>query len=105
MRDGLSLGDAWHYEPFGEGPQAIVPFHKLSQWLTYSLVETLLRSRIEVTHVDRLTGLPEYRNGGLLYEFNKESTVLSFIYLNLTIVCECIQVFFSIQRSHTTCTG
>ncbi len=68
MRDGLSLGDAWHYEPFGEGPQAIVPFHKLSQWLTYSLVETLLRSRIEVTHVDRLTGLPEYRNGGLLYE-------------------------------------
>ena len=46
----------------------ILPFHKLSQWLTYSLVETLLRSRIEVTCVDRLTGLPEYRNGGLLYE-------------------------------------
>lgn len=68
VRDGLSLGDAWHYEPFGRGPAAIVPFHKLSQWLTYSLVETLIRSGIDVTGVDRLTGLPEYRNGGLLYE-------------------------------------
>lgn len=68
VRDGMSLGDAWVYEPFGDGPEGIVPFHKLSQWLTYSLVETLVRNGIEVCDVDRLTGLPEYRNGGLLYE-------------------------------------
>lgn len=68
VRDGLSLGDAWTYAPFGDGPGGIVPFHKLSQWLTYSLVETLLRSDISVTGVERLTGLPEYRNGGLFYE-------------------------------------
>lgn len=66
--DGIRLGDAWVYEPFGDDVGAIVPFHKLSQWLTYSLVETLERSGIAVTGLERLTGLPEYRNGGLLYE-------------------------------------
>jgi hypothetical protein len=66
--DGLRLGDAWIYEPFGDDLDAIVPFHKLSQWLTYSLVETLERSDITVTGLNELTGLPEYRNGGLLYE-------------------------------------
>ncbi len=65
---GVDLGDAWHYEPFGDGPASIVPFHKLSQWLSYSLAETLERSGIAVTELDGLTGLPEYRNGGLLYE-------------------------------------
>lgn len=68
VRDGVSLGDAWSYTPFGDGPASIVPFHKLSQWLTYSLVETLIRSGISVVGVERLTGLPEYRNGGLFYE-------------------------------------
>ncbi len=66
--DGRRLGDAWYYEPFGEGPSAVIPFHKLSQWLTYSLCETFLRSGIEVIGVETLTGLPEYRNGGLLLE-------------------------------------
>lgn len=45
-----------------------VPFHKLSQWLTYSLIEPLEQSGITVTHLDTLTGLPEYRNGGLLID-------------------------------------
>lgn len=66
--DGVLLGDAWHYAPFGDGPASIVPFHKLSQWLTYSLAETLERSGIAVAALDELTGLPEYRNGGLLLE-------------------------------------
>lgn len=66
--DGVELGDAWHYAPFGEGPDSIIPFHKLSQWLTYSLAETCERSGVAVTGLDSLTGLPEYRNGGLLYE-------------------------------------
>jgi hypothetical protein len=48
--------------PWGEG---LVCFHKLSQWLTYSLVEPLLWHGLQVTHLDALTGLAEYRNGGL----------------------------------------
>ncbi len=46
----------------------LVPFHKLSQWLAYSLIEPLRDAGIEVTEVDRLTALAEYRNGGLLID-------------------------------------
>ena len=45
-----------------------VPFHKLSQWLTYSLLEPFEWAGIELTNLDGLTGLPEYRNGGLLLD-------------------------------------
>ena len=45
-----------------------VPFHKLSQWLTYSLLEPFEWADIRVTGLDALTGLPEYRNGGLLLD-------------------------------------
>jgi hypothetical protein len=45
-----------------------VPFHKLSQWLTYSLLEPFEWAGLRVTGLDALTGLPEYRNGGLLLD-------------------------------------
>jgi hypothetical protein len=45
-----------------------VPLHKLSQWLTYSLLEPLQTAGIVVTDVDGLTGLAEYRNGGLFVD-------------------------------------
>ena len=45
-----------------------MPLHKLSQWLTYSLIEPLQRAGIEVTDIDGLTGLAEYRNGGLFVD-------------------------------------
>jgi hypothetical protein len=45
-----------------------VPFHKLSQWLTYSLLEPFEWAGVQVTGLDELTGLPEYRNGGLLLD-------------------------------------
>jgi len=45
-----------------------MPFHKLSQWLTYSLIEPFERAGVTVTDVDALTGLPEYRNGGLMLD-------------------------------------
>lgn len=61
--DGVNLGDVWRHPAVG-----LVPFHKLSQWLSYSLVEPLEDSGIRVTGLDRLTGLPEYRNGGLLVD-------------------------------------
>ena len=61
--EGVNLGDVWRHSAVG-----LVPFHKLSQWLSYSLVEPLEDAGIRVTGLDRLTGLPEYRNGGLLVD-------------------------------------
>jgi hypothetical protein len=46
----------------------IVPFHKLSQWLSYSLIDALEQSDIGIDEPDGLTGLPEYRNGGLFLD-------------------------------------
>ena len=63
--DGVSLGDCWPH-PAAVGGR--VPFHKLSQWLTYSLLEPLEEAGLTVTGLDTLTGLPEYRNGGLLLD-------------------------------------
>lgn len=68
--DGQNLGDVWpHPALAGDAPgDGLVPFHKLSQWLTYSLLEPLAAAGIEVTDLSRMTGLPEYRNGGLLVD-------------------------------------
>ena len=67
---GRAVGDVWpHPDAGGEGPSARhVPFHKLSQWLTYSLLEPFEWAGIAVGGLDALTGLPEYRNGGLLID-------------------------------------
>ncbi len=67
---GKPIGDTWpHPMAGGEGPSAgRVPFHKLSQWLSYSLVEPFQWAGIEVEGLDELTGLPEYRNGGLFID-------------------------------------
>lgn len=67
---GKNLGDTWSY-PGIKGindRDSFVPFHKLSQWLTYSLLEPLESIGIEVTNLQDLTGLPEYRNGGLFID-------------------------------------
>jgi len=45
-----------------------MPFHKLSQWLTYSLLEPFEWAGERITGLDELTGLPEYRNGGLFLD-------------------------------------
>ena len=50
-------GDVW--EPPGVG---LVPFHQLS------LVEPIEGAGLHVVALDALTGLPEYRNGGLLID-------------------------------------
>lgn len=63
---GVNLGDVWpHSALAGDVGAGLVPFHKLSQWLTYSLLEPLQELGLEITGLDTLTGLPEYRNGGL----------------------------------------
>jgi hypothetical protein len=59
----LPMGDVWPHPAIG-----LVPFHKLSQWLSYSLVEPLEGAGLKVVELDQLTGLPEYRNGGLLVD-------------------------------------
>ncbi len=64
--DGISLGDCWAH-PQAPAP-GLVPFHKLSQWLSYSLIEPMQRAGVPVTGLDRLTGLAEYRNGGLFLD-------------------------------------
>lgn len=67
---GVNLGDVWrHRLAAGVGPSAgLVPLHKLSQWLTYSLIEPLMEAGLTVTGLNDLTALAEYRNGGLLLD-------------------------------------
>lgn len=63
---GLPLGDCSRHSAVpGNG---LVPFHKLSQWLAYSLVEPLEGAGFRVIGLDGLTGLAEYRNGGLFID-------------------------------------
>ena len=63
---GLPLGDCGRHAAVpGDG---LVPFHKLSQWLAYSLVEPLEAGGVEVGGLDEFTGLAEYRNGGLFLD-------------------------------------
>ena len=63
---GVPLGDVW---PCGALPSAeegdnFVPFHKLTGWTTYSLLEPLQKIlKWKFTGIEHMTGLPEYRNG------------------------------------------
>lgn len=67
---GIPLGDCWRHPALrrDDATDGLVPLHKLSQWLAYSLIEPLQESGIEVVDIDGLTGLAEYRNGGLLVD-------------------------------------
>lgn len=64
---GVDLGDCWRHPAIlrDDATNGLVPIHKLSQWLSYSLVEPLQTAGLTVTDLDGLTGLAEYRNGGL----------------------------------------
>ena len=63
---GVPLSDCGRHPAVpGDG---LVPFHKLSQWLAYSLVEPLVAAGLRVTDLNGLTGLAEYRNGGLFID-------------------------------------
>ena len=66
----VPLGDCWrHAAVRGEGlSDGWMPFHKLSQWMTYSLIEPFEWTGVSVDRLDTLTALPEYRNGGLLID-------------------------------------
>lgn len=64
---GVDLGDCWRHPAMrrDDATDGLVPIHKLSQWLSYSLVEPLQTAGLKVVDLDGLTGLAEYRNGGL----------------------------------------
>ncbi|KAH8112393.1 DUF1688-domain-containing protein [Phellopilus nigrolimitatus] len=73
---GVPLGDVWPCavlatsspQPLADGDD-FVPFHKLTGWTTYSLLEALQKVlKWEIAGLEHLTGLPEYRNGGLLLD-------------------------------------
>jgi hypothetical protein len=67
---GIALGDCWKHPSLitDDATNGLVPLHKLSQWLAYSLIEPLQTAGIEVIDIDGLTGLAEYRNGGLFID-------------------------------------
>ncbi|MBD1879650.1 URC4/urg3 family protein [Coleofasciculus sp. FACHB-T130] len=79
---GVNLGDVWIHSALSGDKKSdnYVPFHKLSQWLTYSLLEPLQKLDLKITGLEELTGLPEYRNGGLCLDTGllqvKDSAVL-----------------------------
>ncbi|KAJ4373460.1 hypothetical protein N0V86_007599 [Didymella sp. IMI 355093] len=71
--DGIPMGDAWPCSVMPSHPthpwENIVPFHKLTQWLTYSLMVPMTKlMNVHFAGAELLTGLPEYRNGGLFID-------------------------------------
>ena len=66
----VALGDCWRHSALTttDATSGLVPLHKLSQWLSYSLIEPLQTAGVDVTDIDGLTGLAEYRNGGLFID-------------------------------------
>ena len=67
---GYPIGDAGRHPAVrtDDATDQIVPFHKLSQWLAYSLIEPLETAGLAVERLHELTALAEYRNGGLLVD-------------------------------------
>ena len=66
----VPLGDCWRHSAV-RGPgltDGWVPFHKLSQWMTYSLLEPFEWAGVKIRGIEALTALPEYRNGGLMID-------------------------------------
>ncbi|KIY69937.1 DUF1688-domain-containing protein [Cylindrobasidium torrendii FP15055 ss-10] len=69
----VPLGDAWPCSVLKASATApgdeIVPFHKLTQWLTYSVIEAIVKVlKWDIVGKEDMTGLPEYRNGGLFLD-------------------------------------
>lgn len=75
--NGQSIGDAWPLSTLEKNSTSttkdetdrIQPFHKLTQWLAYSLMVPFQRMLgVQWTEAGSLTALPEYRNGGLFVD-------------------------------------
>jgi hypothetical protein len=67
---GEALGDVWEH-PAIKGKadnDHLLPFHKLSLWLTFSLFHGFETAGYVIKDIDELPGLAEYRNGGLFVD-------------------------------------
>ena len=58
------INDVHYYKPL----DVYVPFHKILQWLSYSLIDLFKKFNISIRSDNYLTALPEYRNGGFLID-------------------------------------
>ncbi|KAL9098949.1 MAG: hypothetical protein Q9163_005485 [Psora crenata] len=76
---GHPIGDAWPLSTLynqttalddnDSNPKYIQPFHKLTQWLTYSLMVPFQRVlSLHWINAESLSALAEYRNGGLFVD-------------------------------------
>ena len=67
---GVPLGDCWRHPAIttSDASSGLMPLHKLSQWLAYSLIEPMQQANFTITDIGGLTGLAEYRNGGLFVD-------------------------------------
>jgi len=69
---GVRRGDVWTHhllKIIGKPGSDLIPFHKLLQWLSYSLIEIFEDyGNIKFTDINQFTALAEYRNGGLLID-------------------------------------
>ncbi|KAI0340318.1 DUF1688-domain-containing protein [Trametopsis cervina] len=88
---GVPLGDVWPCDALKDGAvnesDHLVPFHKLTGWITYSLLEPLQKILgWKFEGIEDMTGLPEYRNGGLLVDLGvltiKPDSLPSSVYPN-----------------------
>eukprot|EP00455_Lapot_gusevi_P029443 TRINITY_DN3152_c0_g1_i4.p2 TRINITY_DN3152_c0_g1~~TRINITY_DN3152_c0_g1_i4.p2 ORF type:complete len:772 (+),score=315.78 TRINITY_DN3152_c0_g1_i4:58-2373(+) len=84
---GVRRGDIWVYPPLKqirEPGSDMIPFHKLPQWLMFSILEPVSWIGLEFDDLNVLTGLAEYRNGGLFVDTgvlelrNPNSTLMTF---------------------------
>ncbi|KAJ5478898.1 hypothetical protein N7530_004407 [Penicillium desertorum] len=74
--NGQPIGDAWPLRALSQqaGSESkpysnIQPFHKLTQWLAYSLMVPFSRLlSVSWSDTELGTGLPEYRNGGMFVD-------------------------------------
>ena len=67
---GKNLGDIGRHGKLKKQDKTSghVPLHRLAQWMTYCLIEPFQWGGITVTDLDDLTGLAEFRNGGLMVD-------------------------------------
>lgn len=83
--EGVCLGDVWPSEILNNNSNnadsnSFVTFHKLSQWLTYSLIEPIEQfMNLKFQNKTLLTGLAEYRNGGLFIDLGVLKVKNNFI--------------------------
>lgn len=99
----LNLGDIWIHSDLAKDStlKSLVPFHKLSQWMTYSLIEPIEEAGFKVVGVEKLTGLAEYRNGGLIVDAGlvslKDKSLYSQVWSpdsNLVIEWRALTIYF-----------